>query len=159
MIIIYQDENHHYILLNFPSQISNVFYMLHTETVLHIAVADSKSDRYSPSLSDTCMEWGLYYGIQPTACRVRKPRDKEPVESSANQLYTYIYARIQDEVFYDVNALLWIDNSFHINTIIMKKICSISLIIPNMNIQIPIKEMRSCTILIIDRRIMAPPSI
>ena len=27
----------------------------------------SKSDRYSPSLSDACMEWGLYYGIQPTA--------------------------------------------------------------------------------------------
>ncbi len=36
----------------------------------------SKSDRYSPSLADACMEWGLYYGIQPTACRVRKPRDK-----------------------------------------------------------------------------------
>lgn len=70
----------------------------------------SKSDRYSPSLADACMEWGLYYGIQPTACRVRKPRDKGPVESSVNQLYTYIYARIQDEVFYDINALnsrLW----------------------------------------------------
>lgn len=70
----------------------------------------SKSDRYSPSLADACMEWGLYYGIQPTACRVRKPRDKGSVESSVNQLYTYIYARIQDEVFYDINALnsrLW----------------------------------------------------
>lgn len=33
------------------------------------------------------------------------PRDKGPVESSVNQLYTYIYARIQDEVFYDINAL------------------------------------------------------
>lgn len=70
----------------------------------------TKSDRYSPSLADACMEWGLYYGIQPTACRVRKPRDKGPVESSVNQLYTYVYARVQDEVFHDINTLngrLW----------------------------------------------------
>ena len=69
----------------------------------------SKSDRYSPSLADP-HGMGTLLWIQPTACRVRKPRDKGPVESSVNQLYTYIYARIQDEVFYDINALnsrLW----------------------------------------------------
>lgn len=37
---------------------------------------------------------------------MRKPRDKGPVESSVNQLYTYIYARIQDEVFYDIDSLI-----------------------------------------------------
>lgn len=56
----------------------------------------SKSDRYSPQLSDACMEWANHYGIGCTACRVRKLRDKEPVESAVNQLDKYIYARIQD---------------------------------------------------------------
>lgn len=70
----------------------------------------SKSDRYSPTVSDGCQEWANYYGIGITACRVRKPRDKGPVESVVNQLYKYIYARIQDEVFYtldQLNSRLW----------------------------------------------------
>jgi len=82
----------------------------------HIAKSDNmkqwvnKSDRYSPALSDGCAEWANYYHISVTACRVRKPRDKGPVESAVNQLYTYIYARIQEEVFTDIDQLnrrLW----------------------------------------------------
>ena len=70
----------------------------------------AKSDRYSPQLSDACMEWANHYGIGCTACRVRKPRDKGPVESAVNQLYKYVYARIQDEMFStleELNARLW----------------------------------------------------
>ncbi len=70
----------------------------------------TKSDRYSPTFADACMEWANYYGIGCTACRVRKPRDKGPVESAVNQLYKYIYARIQDETFDSldrINARLW----------------------------------------------------
>ncbi len=70
----------------------------------------TKSDRYSPTLSDACIEWANYYGIGCTACRVRKPRDKGPVESAVNQLYKYIYARIQDETFATLNSInsrLW----------------------------------------------------
>ena len=70
----------------------------------------TKSDRYSPTLSDGCIEWANHYHIGITACRVRKPRDKGPVESAVNQLYTYIYARIQEEVFTDIDKLnfrLW----------------------------------------------------
>lgn len=70
----------------------------------------AKSDRYSPTVSDACQEWANHYGIGVTACRVRKPRDKGPVESAVNQLYKYIYARIQDEVFYtleQLNSRLW----------------------------------------------------
>lgn len=70
----------------------------------------TKSDRYSPTLSDACMEWANHYRIGITACRVRKPRDKGPVESAVNQLYKYAYSRIQDEVFHDINQLnsrLW----------------------------------------------------
>lgn len=70
----------------------------------------SKSDRYSPEFSDACVEWANHYGIGCTACRVRKPRDKGPVESAVSQLYKYVYARIQDEVFHTLEALnsrLW----------------------------------------------------
>lgn len=52
------------------------------DAVPHIAKSDNmkqwvtKSDRYSLTFSDANLEWALYYGIEPTACRVRKPRDK-----------------------------------------------------------------------------------
>lgn len=65
----------------------------------------TKSDRYSPTFSDANVEWCFYYGIQSTACRVRSPRDKGPVESTVNQLYRYVYARIENEVFYDISSL------------------------------------------------------
>jgi transposase len=71
----------------------------------------TKSDRYCPVISEACAEWANYYGIGTTACRVRHPRDKGPVESAVNQLYKYIYARIQNEVFFtlsDLNNRLWI---------------------------------------------------
>lgn len=64
-----------------------------------------KSDRYSLTFSDANVEWCLYYGIEPTACRVRKPRDKGPVEGAVNQLYQYVYARIECEEYYSLNAL------------------------------------------------------
>lgn len=64
-----------------------------------------KSERFSPTFSDANLEWTGYYGIEPTACRVRKPRDKGPVESAVNQLYNYVYARLEGEEFYTLNAL------------------------------------------------------
>ena len=50
----------------------------------------TKSDRYSLTFSDATVEWAMYYGIEPTACRVRKPRDKGPVEGAVNQLSKYV---------------------------------------------------------------------
>jgi len=64
-----------------------------------------KSDRYCPTLNDACTEWAVYYQIGVTACRVRRPRDKGPVESAVNQLYKFIYARIQDERHYTLSSL------------------------------------------------------
>lgn len=64
-----------------------------------------KSERYSPTFTDANLEWANYYEIEPTACRVRKPRDKGPVESTVNQLYKYIYARLEGEAFYSLDVL------------------------------------------------------
>lgn len=65
----------------------------------------NKSDRYSLTFSEANLEWALYYGIEPTACRVRKPRDKGPVESAVNQLYKYIYARLEGEAYYSLESI------------------------------------------------------
>ena len=77
----------------------------------HVAKSDNmkqwvaKSDRYSLSFSEANVEWALFYGIEPTACRVRKPRDKGPVEGAVNQLYQYVYARIESEEYTSLDAL------------------------------------------------------
>lgn len=79
--------------------------------VPHTAKSDNmkqwvtKSDRYSLTFSDANVEWAMYYGLEPTACRVRKPRDKGPVEGAVNQLYKYVYARLEGEEFYTLEAL------------------------------------------------------
>lgn len=70
----------------------------------------TKSDRYSPGFSEANLEWCLHYGIEPTACRVRSPRDKGPVEGMVLQLYRYVYARIENEEFHtldQLNGRLW----------------------------------------------------
>ena len=79
--------------------------------VPHVAKSDNmkqwvtKSDRYSLTYAAANVEWALYYGIEPFACRVRKPRDKGPVEGAVNQLYQYIYARIEGEEFNKLDVL------------------------------------------------------
>ncbi len=65
----------------------------------------TKSDRYSPAFSEANTEWCNYYGITPVACRVRTPRDKGPVEGAVNQLYKYVYARIENESYADIRSL------------------------------------------------------
>ncbi len=65
----------------------------------------TKSDRYSPVFSDANIEWCSYYGLTPTATRVRRPRDKGAVEGAVNQLYKYVYARIETTRFYSLDAL------------------------------------------------------
>lgn len=79
--------------------------------VPHVAKSDNmkqwvtKSDRYSLTYAAANVEWTLYYGIEPFACRVRKPRDKGPVEGAVNQLYQYVYARIEGEAFFNLDVL------------------------------------------------------
>lgn len=64
-----------------------------------------KSSRYEPRFTDATDQWCLHYGIMPDVCRVRKPRDKGPVEGLVNKLYQFIYARIRNEVFYTLDSL------------------------------------------------------
>lgn len=71
-----------------------------------------KYDRYEPTLTEAANQWGLYYGAQIENCRAAHPRDKGAVESLVNQVYRYVYARIENgrgdgrrEVFGSFDAL------------------------------------------------------
>ena len=54
-----------------------------------------KYDRYEPQFSDAATAWALHYGTQIENCRVRRPRDKGPVEGLVYQVYRYVYSRIE----------------------------------------------------------------
>ena len=50
-------------------------------------------------------EWANHYDIIPDITRVRKPKDKAPVESLVDQVYKYVYARLRNTVFYTLDEL------------------------------------------------------
>ena len=62
-------------------------------------------DRYEPTFTDATMEWAAYYDISLQTCRVRTPRDKGPVEGLVQKTYNAVYAKIRDEVFYDLDSM------------------------------------------------------
>lgn len=64
-----------------------------------------KYDPHEPVLTDAVTRWGLHYGTQIDNCRVRRPRDKGPVESAVNQVYKYIYSRMGNDVFHSLTEL------------------------------------------------------
>lgn len=71
-----------------------------------------KYDRYEPTLTEAANQWGLYYGTDIENCRVAHPRDKGPAESLVNQVYRYVYARIENgrgdghrEIFHSLDEL------------------------------------------------------
>lgn len=64
-----------------------------------------KSDRYEPTFNNAALEWSSYYNTTLEACRVRKPRDKGPVEGIVYKFYQFIYAAIRHEVFHSLDEL------------------------------------------------------
>ena len=64
-----------------------------------------KSCRYEPVFTDMIQQWALHNNIDLRASRVRKPRDKAPVESEVKLTYQRIYAPLRDSVFYSLSEL------------------------------------------------------
>ena len=64
-----------------------------------------KHDRYEPQFNDVCVEWAAYYDTMLETCRIRKPRDKGPVEGSVMKIYNAVYAVLHDEVFHDIGSM------------------------------------------------------
>lgn len=51
--------------------------------------------QYERPFTESTDEWANHYDIIPDITRVRKPKDKAPVESLVVQVYKYLYARLR----------------------------------------------------------------
>ena len=66
--------------------------------------------KYDLQFTDALEQWCVHYDVQPYVARVRRPRDKGPVEGIVNKFYLYIYARIEDKTFEtidEMNTCIW----------------------------------------------------
>lgn len=64
-----------------------------------------RNSKYERPFTESTDEWATYYDILPDMARVRKPKDKAPVEGLVSILYKYIYARLRNEVYSSLDAL------------------------------------------------------
>lgn len=65
----------------------------------------NRVSKYETPFTESTDEWATYYDIIPDVTRVRKPKDKAPVEGLVSILYKYIYARLRNEVYNSLEAL------------------------------------------------------
>lgn len=64
-----------------------------------------KSCRYEPLFTQMIQQWALHNGLALLASRVRKPKDKAPVESEVKLIYQRVYAPLRDQLFYSLSEL------------------------------------------------------
>jgi transposase len=64
-----------------------------------------KSCRYEPVFTEMIQQWALHNSLTLLAARVRKPKDKAPVESEVKLVYQRVYAPIRNEVFFSLPEL------------------------------------------------------
>lgn len=61
--------------------------------------------KYEPKFTEMIDQWCQHNGIVMLTARVRKPRDKGPVENQVRIIYNQIYARMRNEVYYSLSEL------------------------------------------------------
>jgi transposase len=64
-----------------------------------------KSCRYEPVFTEMIQQWALHNSLTLLAARVRKPKDKAPVESEVKLVYQRVYAPIRNEEFFSLSEL------------------------------------------------------
>src|SRR5690606_16137952 len=64
-----------------------------------------KSHRYEPSFTDLLSQWAIHNHISLLATRVRRPKDKAPVENHVKNVYQRIYAPLRDRYNPSLEAL------------------------------------------------------
>ena len=71
----------------------------------NMATAVRKSCRYEPVFTETLLQWSLHNNITLLAARVRKPKDKAPVENQVKLSYQRIYAPSRNKIFFGLEEL------------------------------------------------------
>jgi transposase len=67
--------------------------------------AVTKSDKYEPTINETFADFAEHYNTTILPARAYRPTDKAVVENTVKIVYTRIYAKLRDEVFYSIETL------------------------------------------------------
>lgn len=67
--------------------------------------AITKVSRYEPDVNQALEEFANHYGITVVPTRAHKPKDKALVENQVRMIYTRVYARLRNEIFFDIESL------------------------------------------------------
>jgi len=68
-------------------------------------------------LTETLQQWALHNNLMLTAARVRRPKDKAPVEIEVKFVYQRVYATLRNLVFFSLKELnIHIRSSFPYTT-------------------------------------------
>lgn len=76
--------------------------VLKTDNMRQIVV---RANRYEPVFTEAIQQWGLHNDIVIETSRVRRPRDKAPVERQVGISYGHIYAPLRDRVCFSLTEL------------------------------------------------------
>lgn len=71
----------------------------------NLKAAIIKANRYEPDLNQGLEDCCNHYGITILPTRVAKPRDKALVENQVKVVYTRIFSKLRDRVFFSLNDL------------------------------------------------------
>lgn len=72
--------------------------------------AVTKSNRYEPILNETFADFAEHYQTSIIPARPFKPKDKALVEGAVKIIYTFIYTKLQNQLFFhldDLNNAIW----------------------------------------------------
>ncbi len=64
-----------------------------------------KTDRYEPEINRVLNDFANHYGTTICPARAYKPQDKALVENTVKLVYNRVYARLRDDVFFDITTL------------------------------------------------------
>ena len=67
--------------------------------------AVTKYDKYEPTINETFADFAEHYSTTILPARAYRPKDKAIVENTIKIIYTRIYARLRDDVFYSLESL------------------------------------------------------
>ena len=71
----------------------------------NMAQVVKRACKYEPVFTELMDQWALHYQTDLKATRVKKPKDKPKVEGSVNIAYQQIYARLRNDIFFNINDL------------------------------------------------------
>lgn len=64
-----------------------------------------KTDRYEPDINRVLADFANHYGTTICPARAYHPQDKALVENTVKLVYNRVYARLRNNVFFDINSL------------------------------------------------------